>query len=108
MANRGKIEAHRGCYNMAYVKKSSYITIHKETVQKRRKKYKLCKTCKYRTTRTNELDNGMLCNYIGITGKMRGCKAECCIRYEKGNTRNKKHHCINYQNKSTTKQNKEV
>lgn len=67
MANRGKIEAHRGCYNMAYVKK-----------------HKLCQTCKYRTTRANELDSGMLCNYIGITGKMRGCKAEYCIRYEKG------------------------
>ena len=84
MANRGKIEEYRGCYNMAYVKKYNYITVHRETVQKRRKKYKLCQTCKYRTTRENELDNGMLCNYIGITGKMRGCKAEYCIRYEKG------------------------
>ena len=69
---------------MVYAKKNNYITMHKETVQKRRKKYKLCQTCKYRTTRANELDNGMLCNYIGITGKMRGCKAEYCIRYEKG------------------------
>lgn len=69
---------------MAYVKKNNYITMHRETVQRRRKKYKLCQTCKYRTTRANELNNGMLCNYIGITGKMRGCKAEHCIRYEKG------------------------
>lgn len=84
MANRGKIEAYRGCYNMAYVRKNSYITVHKETIQKRRKKYKLCQTCKYRTTRANELDSGMLCNYIGITGKMRGCKPEYCIKYEKG------------------------
>lgn len=68
---------------MAYVKKNNYITMHRETVQRHRKKYKLCKTCKYRTTRENELDSGMLCNYIGITGKMRGCKAEHCIRYEK-------------------------
>lgn len=69
---------------MAYVKKNNCITIHKETIQSRRKKYKLCQTCKYRTTKKNELDNGMLCNYIGITGKMRGCKAEYCIKYEKG------------------------
>lgn len=84
MANRGKIEAHRGCYNMAYVKKNNYIKMRREILQRHRKKYKLCKTCKYRTTKTNELDSGMLCNYIGITGKMRGCKAEHCIRYEKG------------------------
>lgn len=90
MANRGKIEAHRGCYRMAYKRKNSYTTKYKETIQKRRKKYKLCQTCKYRTTRENELDNGMLCNYIGITGKMRGCKAEYCIRYEKGKHRKQK------------------
>lgn len=75
---------------MAYVKKNNYITIHRETVQRRRKKYKLCQTCKYRTTRANELDNGMLCNYIGITGKMRGCKAEYCTRYEKGKHKKQK------------------
>lgn len=90
MANRGKIEAHRGYYNMAYVKKNNYTTMHRETVQRRRKKYKLCQTCKYRTTRANELDSGMLCNYIGITGKMRGCKAEHCIRYEKGEHKKRK------------------
>ena len=75
---------------MAYKRKNSYTTKYKETIQKRRKKYKLCQTCKYRTTRENELDNGMLCNYIGITGKMRGCKAEYCIRYEKGKHRKQK------------------
>lgn len=90
MANRGKIGAYKGYYNMAYKRKNSYTTKYKETIQKRRKKYKLCQSCKYRTTRANELDSGMLCNYIGITGKMRGCKAEYCIRYEKGKHKKQK------------------
>ena len=39
-----------------------------------------CKDCRYRTTNT---DHGT-CNYIGITGHMRGCPAVNCKRYEKG------------------------
>lgn len=41
----------------------------------------LCRTCIYGCG-GNESDPK--CNYIGITGHMRGCKAENCEKYHKG------------------------
>lgn len=40
---------------------------------------KRCKTCRYRES---EYKRG--CNYLLVTGHMRGCDAEECSRYEKG------------------------
>lgn len=40
---------------------------------------KQCKTCRYR-----ESDYKRGCNYLLVTGHMRGCDAEDCSRYEKG------------------------
>ena len=43
---------------------------------------KKCKTCKYR----GKVTDGVIgCDYIVITGDPRGCRVECCTRYEKGN-----------------------
>lgn len=39
-----------------------------------------CGTCRYR----QPIGAHMCCNYIGVTGHMRGCPAEKCTRYEKG------------------------
>lgn len=39
----------------------------------------LCRTCCYRASKYS---NG--CDYLPITGKSRGCKAEHCDKYKKG------------------------
>lgn len=49
----------------------------------------LCKTCKYRIG-VNYKVEGMHCNYIEITGHMRGCDAADCDKYEKGKMLTKK------------------
>lgn len=40
---------------------------------------KWCKTCRYRAS-----DYKRGCNYLLVTGHMRGCSADECDRYEKG------------------------
>lgn len=41
-----------------------------------------CKTCRYRQRKRNEITGG--CDYISIAGHSRGCAAENCDRYVKG------------------------
>ena len=44
-----------------------------------------CKTCRYRQRKRNEITGG--CDYISIAGHSRGCAAEDCDRYVKGDRR---------------------
>ena len=41
-----------------------------------------CKTCRYRQRKRNEITGG--CDYISIAAHSRGCAAEDCDRYVKG------------------------
>ncbi len=49
------------------------------TVRNNSKPRKKCKTCQYRAS-----DRARGCNYMFLTGKRRGCKAEECTVYVKG------------------------
>lgn len=40
-----------------------------------------CSTCQYRQKINESL---LICNYIGVTGHMRGCSAKNCTRYVRG------------------------
>lgn len=42
-----------------------------------------CKTCRYRTTKVQEKQNFMKCNYISLAKHSRGCAVEDCDKYEK-------------------------
>lgn len=42
---------------------------------------KVQKTCVYASFIRNS--NYGVCDYIGVTGKRRGCSPECCDKYEK-------------------------
>lgn len=48
------------------------------------KKNKLCNTCIYRPSQQDRMGLKMRCDYIGITGHMRGCPVENCTRYKRG------------------------
>ena len=44
-----------------------------------------CKTCIYHSYIAGSYNSTLICQYILITGHMRGCPAgDECIRYEKG------------------------
>lgn len=49
----------------------------------------LCKTCQYRIGKNYRME-GMRCNYIEVTGHMRGCDAADCDKYVKGKMLTKK------------------
>ena len=52
---------------------------------------KNCKTCRYRQAHNNPTDkNKGNCNYIEIAGHSRGCTAEDCNRYVKGDRMERK------------------
>ena len=48
----------------------------------------LCKGCIYSST--NSATSTVICNYILITGRRRGCKLGECDKYEKGNRKKSK------------------
>ena len=40
-----------------------------------------CGTCQYRQKMTDKL---VICNYLGVTGHVRGCSPKNCKKYVKG------------------------
>lgn len=50
-------------------------------LRKQQKRKRKCFDCKFRAS---SLIKGANCDYISITGHMRGCPADACTRYEPG------------------------